>query len=255
MVAEVRPPVNWIFYSFDPLSFVAFPNYPHDLPTRKWIKRIPLFPWRLGESIEKHFAKFLQVVGDFDVEHEDVMMRMFVSTLEGEARSWHKSLPDASIDGWDSFQDKFTKRWANTQDIFFLYKAFTIIKKHESETVFQFNACFPKFYNRISNSVRSNEVVALIYYLEAFDGIFGVFLRNEDPKNLEEVQVVAIKPERNYLAACELPLIHAQDQPVKVPRDEQEDGASSLDDLETIAAPFESHTEFQEDEGEDSNTQ
>jgi hypothetical protein len=126
----------------------------------------------------------------------------------------------------------------------------------------------------------------LIYYLEAFDGIFGVFLKNEDPQNPEEVQVVAIKLEINYLAACELPPIHVPDQPVKVtplddlqplvvkevqevcviedetqlapyqvPRDEQEGDSPILDDLEPIVAPVESHAEFQEDEGEDLNTQ
>ena len=80
-------------------------------------------------------------------------------------------------------------------DIFFLCRVFSIIKKHESETVFQFNTRFSKFYNRIPNRVRLNEVAALIYYLEAFDGIFGVFLKNEDPQNMEEAQVVTIKLE------------------------------------------------------------
>jgi hypothetical protein len=50
-----------------------------------------LFPGRLGELVENHLAKFFQVVGDFDVEDEDVVMRMFLSTLEGEARAWYKS--------------------------------------------------------------------------------------------------------------------------------------------------------------------
>jgi hypothetical protein len=53
----------------------------------------------------------------------------------------------------------------------------------------------------------------LIYYLEAFDGIFGVFVKNEDPQNLEEAQVATIKLERNHLAAFELPSIHISDQP------------------------------------------
>jgi hypothetical protein len=79
-----------------------------------------------------------------------------------------------------------------------------IHKKHESETVFQFNARFSKFYNRIPHRVRPNEDAALIFYLEAFDGIFGVFLINEDHQNMEEAQAVTIKLERNYLAACEL---------------------------------------------------
>jgi hypothetical protein len=133
--------------------------------------------------------------------------------------------------------------------------------------------------------VRHNEDVTLIYYLEAFDGIFGVFLRNEDPQNLEEVQTVAIKIKRNHLASCELPLIHVPDQPVKVtplddlqplvlievqevyvieyepqlascqvPKDEHEGDSPILDDLEQIATPIESHAEFQEDEGEDGIT-
>jgi hypothetical protein len=187
-----------------------------------------LFAGRSGLSIEDHLAKFLQVVGDFDVEHEDVVMRMFVLTLEEEARAWYKSLPNDFINGWDSFQDKFTERWENTQDIFFLYTVFSIIKKHESETVFQFNTRFSKFYNRIPYRLRPNEDIALIYYLEAFDGIFWVFLRNEDPQNLEEAQVVTIKLERNYLATCELPLIHVPDQPVRV---------TPLDDLQPLVVP------------------
>jgi hypothetical protein len=163
MDAAVRPPIRWRFSSFDLLSFDAFPDYPHDLPVHKWLKHIPLFAARLGESIDDDLAKFLQVVSDFDVEYEDVVMRMFVLTLEGEARAWYTSLPNASVDGWDSFQEKFTEIWANTQDIFFLCKVFSIIKKHESETLFQFNARFSKFYNRIPNRVRPSEVATLIF--------------------------------------------------------------------------------------------
>jgi hypothetical protein len=89
--------------AIEPLSFVAFLDYPHDLPAHKWLKHIPLFLGRLGGSVEDHLAKCLQVVGDFNVEHEDVVMRMFVSTLEWEARAWYKSLLYSSIDGWNSF--------------------------------------------------------------------------------------------------------------------------------------------------------
>jgi hypothetical protein len=103
---------------------------------------------------------------------------------------------------------------------------------------------------------------------------------------MEEVQATTIKLERNYLAACDLPLIHAPDQPVKVtplndlqplvvievqevcviedesqlapyqvPKDEQEGDSPILNEPEPIVAPFESHAEFQENEGEDLNTQ
>jgi hypothetical protein len=92
---------------------------------------------------------------------------------------------------------------------------------------------FLNFYNRIPYRVRPNEDVALLYYLEAFDCIFGVFLRNEDAENLVEAQATAIKLERNHLVACELPSIHVLDQPM------HEGDSLILDVPEPIATPIE----------------
>jgi hypothetical protein len=88
-----------------------------------------LFAGKFGVSVEDHLADFLKVVDDCEVEYEDVVMRMFVQTLEGDARIWYKSLPDASIDGWDSFQEKFTERWADKQDNFSYLKLLIILKR------------------------------------------------------------------------------------------------------------------------------
>jgi hypothetical protein len=68
------------FSAYDQLSFVTFPNYPHDLPTRKYLKRLPQFTSKLGVSTEDHLTEFLRVLEDFDVEHEGVVMMMFVPT-------------------------------------------------------------------------------------------------------------------------------------------------------------------------------
>jgi hypothetical protein len=60
------------------MSFVAFPDYPHDFPVRKYLKCLSLFAGRLGESIEDHLDAFSKLLDDFEVENEDVAMRMFV---------------------------------------------------------------------------------------------------------------------------------------------------------------------------------
>jgi hypothetical protein len=65
MTAVVRPPGRWRFSVFDPPSFFAFPDYTHDLRARKWIKCIPLFAGRLGESIEDHLDAFSKLLDDF----------------------------------------------------------------------------------------------------------------------------------------------------------------------------------------------
>jgi hypothetical protein len=137
-------PVRFTLTVYAPLSFVAIPNHPHDLPTGEYHKRLPKFAGNYGVSVEDHLTDFLKVVDDCEVEYEDVVMRMFVQTLEGDARIWYKSLPDASIDGWDSFQEKFTERWVDKHDNSFLLKAFSNIKRNENETVPEFNTRFSK---------------------------------------------------------------------------------------------------------------
>jgi hypothetical protein len=72
MVTIVRLPVRWRFSAFDPVCFAAFLGYPHDLPKRKWLKCLPLFAARSGESVEDHLASFSTLLDDFEVEHEDV---------------------------------------------------------------------------------------------------------------------------------------------------------------------------------------
>jgi hypothetical protein len=75
MAAVVRPPVRWRFSDFDPQRFVAFPNYPHDLPARKWLKFLPLFAGRSRESVEDHLTTFSKLLDNFEVEHEDVSVK------------------------------------------------------------------------------------------------------------------------------------------------------------------------------------
>jgi hypothetical protein len=162
----------------------------------------------VGESVQGHLTAFSKLLDDFEVEHEDVAMRMFVLTLEGEAQTWYKFLPDASIDGWDSFQAKFFERWTDKPENFSLINAFDNIKKNGDETIIDFNARFSKTYYKIPSTISPNHAYALNYYLEAFDGIFGIFLRHKEPQNLDEAQFVAIKLEGHFIAAYDFILIH-----------------------------------------------
>jgi hypothetical protein len=53
----------------------------------------------------------------------------------------------------------------------------------------------------MSFSIHQHEVVALIYYLEAFDGIFCIFLRIKEPQTLVEAKAVAMKLEGHFIVA------------------------------------------------------
>jgi hypothetical protein len=85
MAAAMGPLVRWRFYVFDPLSFVAFPDFPHDFLHVNGLNAYLCLQERSEELVEDHLASFSKLLNNFEVEHEDVVTRIFVSTLGGEA--------------------------------------------------------------------------------------------------------------------------------------------------------------------------
>jgi hypothetical protein len=51
--------------------------------------------------------------------HTDVWMRMFVHSLQGEARKWFKALPPGSIDGIKALDNALLRQWGDKKD--FMY--------------------------------------------------------------------------------------------------------------------------------------
>ena len=48
-------------------------------------------------SCEDHLRSFLDLVNDYEIQHEDVVMTLFVQSLTKDAREWFKRLPHESI--------------------------------------------------------------------------------------------------------------------------------------------------------------
>jgi len=69
------------------LSFVAIPNQPHDFPTSEYRKCLPKFSGYNVVSVKDHLTHFLKFADNLEVEYEHVVMKMFMQTLEGDART------------------------------------------------------------------------------------------------------------------------------------------------------------------------
>jgi hypothetical protein len=118
-----------------------------------------------------------------------------------DARDWYKALAVNSIDGWNTFHDRFMDKWSHKQDNVFLLKSVSFIKKDENESMEEFNSRFMKAYYKIPHTVRPNLASALIFYIEQFDGLFGVFLKQKEPRDLESTFKEALKIEKHFVTA------------------------------------------------------
>ena len=68
----------------------------HDLP--KYLERVlPKFDPRKGISIEDHMKSFYVTLSLLNVEHEDIVCKLFPYTFDPRASSWYFSLQANSI--------------------------------------------------------------------------------------------------------------------------------------------------------------
>ena len=82
-----------------------------------------------------------------NVEHLDVVMRLFVQSLEGEARKWFKGLPNGSINNWEDLENRFTQIWGENRDHGYSLIEFNAIKRRPNEDISKFVKRFNKLHN------------------------------------------------------------------------------------------------------------
>jgi hypothetical protein len=78
------------------LDITAFQGAPHALP-KKYQKWLPKFQGNNVISAQTHVRAFEDILTEKEVEHEDVVMKLFILSLEEDARVWFRNLDDAGV--------------------------------------------------------------------------------------------------------------------------------------------------------------
>jgi hypothetical protein len=124
---------------------------------------------------------------------EDLVMKLFSSTLHGEARIWYDNLPASSITSMDQFEEIFLVRWGlKLEDIQSLLKGLECIKKTEDETVRFFRVRFQRFLYQIPENHRPKDKYLMYLYTGVFLGHLSLLLNKKGPKTLTKAHNMAI---------------------------------------------------------------
>ena len=73
-----------------------------------YLKIMPRFNGENEIDAQKHLDTFCSFVENLNVEHLDVVLRLFVQSLDGEARKWFKTLGNRSVTTWDDMEKLFS---------------------------------------------------------------------------------------------------------------------------------------------------
>jgi hypothetical protein len=135
----------------------------------------------------------------FEVEEDDVCIRIFSLSLQGKAKEWFKNLPAASIGDFHQFVKVFLDKWVIKRNLFLILEEYDHLKRQPGETVQHFSARFNQVYHSMPDDIKPPPGLALLHYPYAFDPKMEFQLRERNTTTLEEMQNNAIDVEANLL--------------------------------------------------------
>ena len=106
---------------------------------------------------------------DFEIAHEDVHMKLFVQTLEGNAWDWYSFLPTCYISSWDELLLAFMKQFGERVRISYYFDKFLKIQIRSNELVLENNIKFGKVLSEILERCKPDDQMCLVVYLDEFD--------------------------------------------------------------------------------------
>jgi hypothetical protein len=71
---------------FAPFDFSSIPGFPNVVPIMdEWGDCLPKFREDKDDNLADHLLEFHEVMHQLGIHHEDVLMKMFMYSLEGDA--------------------------------------------------------------------------------------------------------------------------------------------------------------------------
>jgi hypothetical protein len=102
---------SWIRKGYKPLKM---PLILHGSPPN-FINYLPMFNGEDRVSAKKHLMTFENFVDNFEIIHEDVVMRIFCKSLFGDVALWFRNMESFSICSCTDFYGAFLRYWGENK--------------------------------------------------------------------------------------------------------------------------------------------
>jgi len=95
---------------FAPLNCLAIPGFPNPMPSfPECANFLPIFHGDEGDKLDQQLIDFHQCIDWLNICHDDALMKMFIYSLNGDARIWYQSLSISNISSMQKFHATFHK--------------------------------------------------------------------------------------------------------------------------------------------------
>jgi hypothetical protein len=183
---------------------LVLPNPLCAMPTGDYQKYMPKFTGAGEYTAEEHIEAFYSYAENINISEEDVWTRVFVQSLDGQARKWFKELPANSITGIEQLDAAFLKYWGERRDLLYYMSEFGNLKRKDDESVSDFIKIFNKMFGKIPAEIKPSDASEKITFSAAFDAEFCLILRERRSTTLALMQDAALEVESNITASQKL---------------------------------------------------
>lgn len=153
----------------DSYKSLTLPPILHDFRDN-YYKYLPNFDGENGNiTAEKHIQVFESYLDLFEIDEDDVSIRLFSLYLQSKVKSWFKNLPIASISNFQQFVKFFLDRWIIKVNLFIIIEEYDQLKRQPNETIQRISARFNQFNYSMPANIRPPPDSALLHYPKAFD--------------------------------------------------------------------------------------
>jgi hypothetical protein len=183
---------------------LVLPNPLSAMPTGDYQKYMSKFTGAGEYTAEEHIEAFYAYAENINISEEDVWTRVFVQSLDGQARKWFKELPANSITGIEQLDEAFLKYWGERRDLLYYMSEFGNLKRGDEESVSDFIKRFNKMFGKIPAEIKPSDASAKITFSATFDADFCLILRERWSSTLALMQDAALEVESNISASQKL---------------------------------------------------
>jgi hypothetical protein len=178
---------------------VAVPGPQHPLPKhpKKWLTK---FDPDSKQIAEDHIMKFMLDIRLHNVEHEDVVCRLFPYTFEGNASTWYFAQQPRTIASWEKFESIFLEKFEDGKPPEVLVMDLSNLKMNAKEKVKDFNQIFLTLKNRIPTDSMPAESLVISYYTKALHQSIAIWVKKSKKATLLEAFEEATQIEKDILS-------------------------------------------------------
>jgi hypothetical protein len=164
---------------------VAVPGQAHNLP-RHPKKLLPKYDSETSGLPEDHINKFILAIRLMNVQHEDVVCRIFPYMFEHSASTWYFNFPVGSLTTLTKFQNDFLEKFVEETTTGALMDELFMATMNLKERVKDFNQIFMTILNKFQLTTKPTEELQIEVYANALPTSISMFVKRVTKQTLAE---------------------------------------------------------------------